>query len=380
MAQLGVTGGFKACFTINALAQCLTGTDIGKIALFAISASINEKGLSMDLGNIRGREKEEEDIMNCKGDYYVTNTGATVINDFTFDITIGDDYSYLINTMPGQYKDIFKAIAEGGTFQDGNGETWTVVGTNGTKWIGGDKAVPAQPFGNLFLKDGYLRDPRAKNADGSWKTYTNGKALAYNDTSLVSVELVYDFGNNQFEGKRIPYALNTSNTFNEGSGASINMHQLSFKRLSDVISIEKYTKEGVSFAETIAASTVIKNGVNVDYILQASGTVPSNIVPDISCATGDSCVVVDTDDGVITGYVATGTNTWGTALATLTFEKGAKIYGSILTNATTDSGEYGYIVGSGESTNTKATEITTGEFIIPIYEYEVAETKFKAVE
>ena len=354
-------GGYNGCFRVSALAQKVGGTEI---KLFSILASIPDKGLSLELGNIMGRDKETEDIHVCNGDYGFTNTGAAVVEDYTFDITIGDDYATLINPVNGfQARDVFKAIVEGGTFNDGAGEKWTIVGTNGTSWIGTTEAIDGQAFGYLLQRDGMLRDPRRKDENGDWILKSNGRASSFNDTPLVMVEMNYRYSGSKSSGYRVPYALNTSNSFNEGSGAGINKHTLNFKRLSDVITIDKYLVYGISDADEVSTDAEIMNGIEADFIdANAGGTAPVG-TPE----TGETAIAIDTADGSITVYEEEA-GAWSEVTG-LTFNDYVKLYGE-----DTDGDVAVVAVKDGV-----VPEVSTGQYLIKAVDFNYAEEKFDTI-
>lgn len=315
-----VVGGYKGCFRVNALAECVIaggGANVGDVALFSIRASIPDKGLNIDLSNIMATEKDEQDIHTCTGEYAATNAGAVKVEAKTFDVTIGDDFSQLINDLsPEQYRDVFKAIISGGTFKDGNGAVWTVIGTNGQRWIGTINPETDLDHMYLFYLDGKLSHPSKKDALGNPFLYENGKAKAYNDRALIDFELKYTFSSNKKTGYRIAYALNTKNTFNEGSGSDINKHQLSFTRLCDIKNIEEYLVDGASYPKAIT-DTGDAIEVNVNYIANTTAPAVANV--------GEVAFVID---GAGLGKFQTYDGTvWNDTVETITLVKGTKIFG-----------------------------------------------------
>ena len=358
-----VVGGYSGCFKVTAFAEKVS---TGEVRLFSIGASIPDKSLSLDTPSVMGRDKNEQDIFFCNGDYAATNTGEAIINVMDFDVTIGDDYAALINNLSNtQQRDVLKAIVEGGQFKDGKGDVWTVIGTNGQRWIG-----TRQPeIGNqryTLLREGLLKHPNRKDENGEWALTRNGKVEAYNDTALVLFELKYRLSANKENGYMIPYAFNTSNTFNEGSGADINKHTLSFKRLCDVQTTDKFLNEGLSDAQTVTTDGTIYK-LNVDYLASVAGGASAALPAATGKADGVLGAVVDTDDETVNFYVVDG-ETWVSQVVTGTLGVAAKIFG-----ATTDG--LGLItIGQSE----KAVEIGNS-YIIEFYEFDYATESFEKV-
>jgi hypothetical protein len=316
-------GAYNNCFRFTVFAEKISGSGltlaVGESAIFSIVAAIPDKSLTLNLMNIKSPDKNTNTVYYCDGSFCSDTTGEAIVETMDFSITMNQDYNTIINDIaPEVCKDIWRAILTGDKFTDGNGDYFVVVGVNGQRWIDSSKSVTTE-LRYLLTKDGMLKHPSRKEADGTPYLEANGKVAPFNDRALHMFEVMGSYSDTEMSGYRIAYAMNMGSTFNQDTTA--NNYSIDEKRLCDVFDIDKYLVEGISDPQALATTgTPTVYRVNCTHILLVSA--PG--VPTIVGATeGDNALVIDTDDGKISMYKYVSA-TW-TAVTSL-LGVGAKIF------------------------------------------------------
>lgn len=306
----------NGCSRLTFLAENIT-TGIAKI--FSIKMSVPDQGITYNLGTLKGRVPETQYNVDCNGQGIGLTSGNTTYTEGTLSITYGDDYNQLQSIDPTIARNIVKAVYEGSSFKIG-ADTYTVIGTNGTRNIGAFSNT--QDFRYLLLKEGEVITPDLKNADGTMATETNNFVTAYKKNNMVAAEFLYAFSDTEKKGDRFPYVLASDYNFNEGSSADYNRYEITAARYCDPKSIDKYFIDGLTNAQTLATTgTTALYRVNCDIIIEVSG----GGTPTVAGTAGKQAAVIDSDDNTVAVYKHNGTG-WDTVPVTSVLGQGCILY------------------------------------------------------
>jgi len=307
---------------VTVLAESVT---TGLMKKFTFKPAMPEKGLSLDLGTLSSREKESETVNYCDGRVMGLAYGNNTYTEKTFDFTVTDDFAVaVVDVDPTIPQSTLDNMIMGGVIKYA-GDTYNILGIQGVK--AEETLTNYNDFMYFFYQDGRVINPNKKKADGTGYVVADN-AFVVQDAPVFMLEAKYAATSSNIKGVRIPYALGLMPTFNEGSGTSTNKIAYSAKRLSDVIYIEKYSAEGLSFAQPLATTgTDALLRVEAKMVIEVSG----GGTPTVAGVLGDQVVVVDTADGTVELYKHDGTD-FGTAV-TSTLAKGAKIFATSVDTA-----------------------------------------------
>jgi hypothetical protein len=356
-------GAYNNCFRFTVFGEQVSddhGTFLkGQTRIFSIMASIPDKSLTINLANIKSPDKNTNSIFYCDGSFAQDTTGEAIVETMDFSLTLNQDYNTIINTLaPEVCKDIWRAILTGDKFTDGNDHEFVVVGVNGQRWVG-TSSYQEKDTKYLLYRDGLLKHPSKKEADGTPALEPNGKASPFKDRALHLFEIMGKFSSNASEqsGYRIAYAMNASSSFNQDT--TVNNYGIDEKRLCDVWDIDKYLVEGVSNAQLINAEPTditdiyrigrASNGVSTGKVYFTEGTAAVATCSGGGVA-GDIVVAVNTTTGVVSVFKVTGATAMTAIDANYNLGVGCKIFSNykITTNATavalgTSTESHGYI-------------------------------------
>jgi hypothetical protein len=313
----------KGCTRIGALAENLT---TGLFGFFSIKIAVPDDGIEYSLATLNGRVPETQYNTNCHGKGVGLTSGDTTYTEGTLSLTYADDYNQRQAIDPTVANNLINAFFLGGTFEYDD-DTWSIIGTNGTRNIG--TVADDLDHKYLFLEEGKVFQPDKKNADGTMATEANAYITAYNENNPIVCEFVYAFNSNQVKGDRMSYVLASDITFNEGSGADYNRYAVEATRYCDVKSIDRYLVDGVSYAQTLSTTTPqTLSRVNVDYVMEvaAHGDVTATLGASF---VGSTLAVVETTTNKVELYILTAADTWEEIEATSTLISGALIYSNL---------------------------------------------------
>jgi len=322
----------KGCTRVGALAENLT---TGLFGFFSIKIAVPDDGIQYSLATLNGRVPETQYNTNCHGKGIGLTSGDTTYTEGTLSLTYADDYNQKQAIDPTVANNLINAFFLGGTFEY-DGDTWSIIGTNGTRNIG--TVADDLDHKYLFLEEGKVFQPDKKNADGTMATEANAYITAYNENNPIVCEFLYAFNSNQVKGDRMPYILASDISFNEGSGADYNRYAVEATRYCDVKSIDRYLVDGLSYAQTMATTgTDALYRLNVDIVIEVSG----GGTPTVAGTIGQQAIVIDSADNTVELYKHDGTS-WVDTPVTSTLGSGAVIYSTeydtALTGATATTG------------------------------------------
>jgi len=124
------------------IAECVIASGSGNInptvgdkCIFSIESSAPAEGITLPLGTVKSAMREMNRGFNTSGDFTGATIGNEQLNDKTGTSTYREDFSLFTDNSnsQAQYKDILQNSKCGNSFNDGEGNTWKVIGTIGNK-------------------------------------------------------------------------------------------------------------------------------------------------------------------------------------------------------------------------------------------------------
>lgn len=322
---------------------------IGTKAIFTGLVSAPNEGMEWLFDTMKSPDRETTNLFNQKGAWTTATTQNEVVEERTGDLTFRANATYETGTLTEntvEQKDALIGMLRCLVFDDGNGDKWKVIGTNGVTKM--PNTVYNKDIAALTKFDSMLYKAQGSEADGRKVRYTNPLLKAHSKNTLtVMMELGVETDLGEQTVYRFPCVIVSNAKMVENGEA--NTYNCSYRVVTEAQISDKFFAEGV-------AKEIIADG-KVERLI-VGGTSGRTIG-----SAGTEDVVID---------VATGTVTSGTALI---FQDGTVIY---------DADNNAYIAVYDDGGTLRALNVTGGnaaisDYELAIYQFDDNEGKFVTV-
>lgn len=233
---------------ISFLAEKIAGagtTPIGTISFFSFIVDAPDEGMEWLLDTMKSPNKNVTNLFNQKGTWNDTSTQEDKVEERTGDMTFRANAVFNTGKATGssaEQKDLIVGVLRGLVFDDGKGDKWKVIGTNGVRKL--PHYEYRKDIASFTKIDSMLMDTQASEVGGKKVRYKNHYLRANSKSALsimLELQIATDLGEQTVY--RFPCVLASNVKMTENGEA--NTYTFTYNYLTEAQISEKALVEGI---------------------------------------------------------------------------------------------------------------------------------------